>query len=329
MPSCEENRADGDQKQHLVNLERDTWYPHSKALMAGVASRPLVPRPAILPRPPVRATMVHRLRLGQWRALEARDIYVVQILKTEGLRWLRRVGLDGKPGVTSGAPILLLKTGVPVADRGIGSHCGSCSHSGRFGPPGGGFEFPDRSRLQLNLLVISRPLARRKTSVVGDGGESYRQDRHRDHPPSRRHPGQSHRSALRGGWLASLNTNRGFTLGPRRKSSFYSLEIVDGTGIFTLYKSYICRIGLLPARFGRVLRIGQAESRRPTPQGSANPMTRTDRSRRGRRFPSRTDTTSSRSCRIAGPEPMARPLTPGSPRGVGSPIFSASSSVFP
>ena len=93
------------------------------------------------------------------RALEAWDIYVVQILKTEGLRWLRRVGLDGKPGVTSSAQILLLETGVPVADRGIGLHGGSGSHSGRFGPPGGGGEFPDRSRLQLDLLVISRPLA--------------------------------------------------------------------------------------------------------------------------------------------------------------------------
>src|SRR6516225_720887 len=109
------------------------------------------------------------------RALEARDIYVVQILKTEGLLWLRRVGLDGEPGVTSGAPILLLETGVPVADRGIGSHCGIGSHSGRFGPPGVGGESPDRSsrHLLLDLLVISRPLAQRKTSEVGDGGESY------------------------------------------------------------------------------------------------------------------------------------------------------------
>jgi hypothetical protein len=126
------------------------------------------------------------------RALEARDIYVVQILKTEGLRWLRRVGLDGETVVTSGAPILLLETGAPVADRGIGSHFGIGSHLGSFGPPGGGGEFPDRSRHQLlDLLVISRPLAQRETSEVGDGGKSYREDRHRDYPPSRRHPGQS------------------------------------------------------------------------------------------------------------------------------------------
>ena len=108
---------------------------------------------------------------------QARDIYVVQILKIEGLHWLRRVGLDGEPGVTSGAPILLLETGVPVADRGIGSHLG-----------GRGIRHQP-----LDLLVISRPLAQREMATEQGGGdigsEHNCHDCRRDHPPPRRHPG--------------------------------------------------------------------------------------------------------------------------------------------
>jgi hypothetical protein len=103
----------------------------------------------------------------------------VQILKTEGLHWLRRVGLDGEPGVTSGAPILLLETGVPVADRGIDWHLG-----------GGGIRHQP-----LDLLVISRPLAKRELTLEIDRsgyGQEDADDRDRDHPPPRRHPGQSH-----------------------------------------------------------------------------------------------------------------------------------------
>ena len=44
------------------------------------------------------------------RALrEARDIYVVQILKIEGIHWLRRVGFDGEPGVAGDVAVFFLE----------------------------------------------------------------------------------------------------------------------------------------------------------------------------------------------------------------------------
>src|SRR5687768_16879150 len=42
MPSREEDSPDGDQEQHLANLEADTGYSHAQALMASLASTPLV-----------------------------------------------------------------------------------------------------------------------------------------------------------------------------------------------------------------------------------------------------------------------------------------------
>jgi hypothetical protein len=69
------------------------------------------------------------------RALrEARDIYVVQILKVEGILWLRRVGFDGEPGVAGGAAVFLLEAGVPGADLGLASGV-SPPLGGRLGDP--------------------------------------------------------------------------------------------------------------------------------------------------------------------------------------------------
>ena len=54
---------------------------------------------------------------NEGRALrEARDIYVVQILKVEGILWLRRVGFDGEPGVAGGVAVFSFEAGMPGAD---------------------------------------------------------------------------------------------------------------------------------------------------------------------------------------------------------------------
>ena len=74
-----------------------------------------IPLSGIVPRPFVRTNygspLTARAMVG--RALEARDIYVVQILKVEGILWLRLVGFDGEPGVAGGAAVFLLEAGVP------------------------------------------------------------------------------------------------------------------------------------------------------------------------------------------------------------------------
>jgi hypothetical protein len=161
------------------------------------------------------------------RALrKAKDIYVLQILKTEGFHWLRRVGLDGEPGVTSGAPILLLETGVPVADRGIDWQLGGIGIR----------------RQPLDLLVISRPLAKRELTPEKDRSGCDQEDagdRDRDHPPPRRHPGQSHGLGL-SYEVARANTKRPFTPAVRRNSLNDVPDFVNALGISTLYTSGIC-----------------------------------------------------------------------------------------